>query len=152
MNPAAPRRVLLGVAGGIAAYKACELVRRLRERDIEVRVVLTAGAARFVTAATFQALSGQPVRESLWDAGAEAAMGHIELARWADLILVAPASANLLARLAHGMADDLLTTLCLASDRPLWLAPAMNRLMWAHPAPQANRDTLLTRGARGGTV
>ena len=148
MNPAAPRRVLLGVAGGIAAYKACELVRRLRERDIEVRVVLTAGAARFVTAATFQALSGQPVRESLWDAGAEAAMGHIELARWADLILVAPASANLLARLAHGMADDLLTTLCLASDRPLWLAPAMNRLMWAHPATQANRDTLLTRGAR----
>ena len=148
MNPAAPRRVLLGVAGGIAAYKACELVRRLRERDIEVRVVLTAGAARFVTATTFQALSGQPVRESLWDAGAEAAMGHIELARWADLILVAPASANLLARLAHGMADDLLTTLCLASDRPLWLAPAMNRLMWAHPATQANRDTLLTRGAR----
>ena len=148
MNPAAPRRVLLGVAGGIAAYKACELVRRLRERDIEVRVVLTAGAARFVTATTFQALSGQPVRESLWDAGAEAAMGHIELARWADLILVAPASANLLARLAHGMADDLLTTLCLASDRPLWLAPTMNRLMWAHPATQANRDTLLTRGAR----
>ena len=148
MNSAAPRRVLLGVAGGIAAYKACELVRRLRERDIEVRVVLTAGAARFVTATTFQALSGQPVRESLWDAGAEAAMGHIELARWADLILVAPASANLLARLAHGMADDLLTTLCLASDRPLWLAPAMNRLMWAHPATQANRDTLLTRGAR----
>ena len=147
MNPAAPRRVLLGVAGGIAAYKACELVRRLRERDIEVRVVLTAGAARFVTATTFQALSGQPVRESLWDAGAEAAMGHIELARWADLILVAPASANLLARLAHGMADDLLTTLCLASDRPLWLAPAMNRLMWAHPATQANRDTLLARGA-----
>jgi phosphopantothenoylcysteine decarboxylase/phosphopantothenate--cysteine ligase len=148
VNPAAPRRVLLGVAGGIAAYKACELVRRLRERDIEVRVVLTAGAARFVTATTFQALSGQPVRESLWDAGAEAAMGHIELARWADLILVAPASANLLARLAHGMADDLLTTLCLASDRPLWLAPAMNRLMWAHPATQANRDTLLARGAR----
>ena len=148
MNPAAPRRVLLGVAGGIAAYKACELVRRLRERDIEVRVVLTAGAARFVTATTFQALSGQPVRESLWDAGAEAAMGHIELARWADLILVAPASANLLARLAHGMADDLLTTLCLASDRPLWLAPTMNRLMWAHPATQANRDTLLARGAR----
>ena len=148
MNPAAPRRVLLGVAGGIAAYKACELVRRLRDRDIEVRVVLTAGAARFVTATTFQALSGQPVRESLWDAGAEAAMGHIELARWADLILVAPASANLLARLAHGMADDLLTTLCLASDRPLWLAPAMNRLMWAHPATQANRDTLLARGAR----
>ena len=148
MNTAAPRRVLLGVAGGIAAYKACELVRRLRERDIEVRVVLTAGAARFVTATTFQALSGQAVRESLWDAGAEAAMGHIELARWADLILVAPASANLLARLAHGMADDLLTTLCLASDRPLWLAPAMNRLMWAHPATQANRDTLLARGAR----
>jgi hypothetical protein len=113
-----PQRVLLGVSGGIAAYKACELVRRLREHDVEVRVVLTANAERFVGALTFQALSGQPVRNSLWDAAAEAAMGHIELARWADVVLVAPASANTLARLAHGLADDLLGTLCLASDRP----------------------------------
>ncbi|MBU6404252.1 MAG: bifunctional phosphopantothenoylcysteine decarboxylase/phosphopantothenate--cysteine ligase CoaBC [Proteobacteria bacterium] len=143
-----PQRVLLGVSGGIAAYKACELVRRLREREVEVRVVLTANAERFVGALTFQALSGQPVRNSLWDAAAEAAMGHIELARWADVVLVAPASANTLARLAHGLADDLLGTLCLASDRPLLLAPAMNRLMWAHPATQANLALLQARGAQ----
>ena len=143
-----PQRVLLGVSGGIAAYKACELVRRLREHDVEVRVVLTANAERFVGALTFQALSGQPVRNSLWDAAAEAAMGHIELARWADVVLVAPASANTLARLAHGLADDLLGTLCLASDRPLLLAPAMNRLMWAHPATQANLALLQARGAQ----
>lgn len=148
MSAGLPRRVLLGVCGGIAAYKACELVRRLRERDIEVRVVMTADAGHFVGAATFQALSGQPVRASLWDAAAEAAMGHIELARWAEAIVIAPATAHLLARLAHGLADDLLTTLCLASDRPLWLAPAMNHLMWAHPATQANLATLRARGAR----
>lgn len=142
------QRVLLGVSGGIAAYKACELVRRLRERDIEVRVVMTQAAEHFVTATSLQALSGQPVRYSLWDAMAEAAMGHIELARWADVILIAPASADLIARLAHGLADDLLSTLCLASDRPLWLAPAMNRLMWAHPATQANVALLAARGAR----
>ncbi|EQD30506.1 phosphopantothenoylcysteine decarboxylase/phosphopantothenate--cysteine ligase, partial [mine drainage metagenome] len=142
-----PRRVLLGVSGGIAAYKSCELVRRLRAREVEVRVVLTANAERFVTATTFQALSGQPVRSGLWDAAAEAAMGHIELARWAELILIAPASARTLARLAHGLADDLLSTLCLASDRPLVLAPAMNRLMWAHPATQANLALLQARGA-----
>ena len=134
-----PRRLVLGIGGGIAAYKACELVRRLKERDVDVRVVMTAGAEHFLGAATLQALSGQPVRTSLWDASAEAAMSHIELARWADAVLVAPASANVLARLAHGFADDLLTTLSLAaSDRPLWLAPAMNRLMWAHPATQTN--------------
>lgn len=143
-----PQRVLLGVSGGIAAYKACELVRRLREREVEVRVVLTANAERFVGATTLQALSGQPVRNSLWDAAAEAAMGHIELARWADVVLIAPASANTLARLAHGLADDLLGTLCLASDRPLLLAPAMNRLMWAHPATQANLALLQARGAQ----
>ncbi len=143
-----PRRLVLGIGGGIAAYKACELVRRLKERDVDVRVVMTAGAEHFLGAATLQALSGQPVRTSLWDASAEAAMSHIELARWADAVLVAPASANVLARLAHGFADDLLTTLSLAaSDRPLWLAPAMNRLMWAHPATQTNVELLRARGA-----
>src|SRR5487761_2075475 len=111
----AQRRILLGVSGGIAAYKSCELVRRLREGGAEVRVVMTEAATHFVSPTTFQALSGQSVRVSLWDAQAEAAMGHIELARWAERILIAPASANLLARLTHGMADDLLTTLCLAS-------------------------------------
>jgi len=144
----ARRRILLGVSGGIAAYKACELVRRLREAGAEVRVVLTAAAAHFVTATTFQALSGQPVRSSLWDEAAEAAMGHIELARWAECIVVAPASADLLARLAHGMADDLLTTVCLATAAPLHVAPAMNRQMWAHPAVQANVETLRARGVR----
>src|SRR6476620_6681079 len=102
MGSPAPHRVLLGVTGGIAAYKSADLVRRLRERDIEVQVVMTAGAREFVTPLTFQALSGLPVRSDLWDASAEAAMGHIELARWADRILVAPASADFLARLAHG--------------------------------------------------
>lgn len=144
----AQRRILLGVSGGIAAYKSCELVRRLRELGAEVRVVMTESATRFVGAATFQALSGQPVRVSLWDASAEAAMGHIELARWAERILVAPASADLLARLAHGHADDLLSTLCLASAAPLYVAPAMNQQMWAHPAVQANIQILQRRGVQ----
>jgi phosphopantothenoylcysteine decarboxylase/phosphopantothenate--cysteine ligase len=144
----AQRRILLGVSGGIAAYKSCEVVRRLRELGAEVRVVMTEGATHFVGPTTFQALSGQPVRVSLWDAQAEAAMGHIELARWAERILVAPASADLLARLAHGQADDLLTTLCLASAAPLYLAPAMNQQMWAHPAVQANIETLRRHGAQ----
>ncbi|KRE86152.1 phosphopantothenoylcysteine decarboxylase [Rhodanobacter sp. Soil772] len=144
----AQRRILLGVSGGIAVYKSCELVRRLRDLDAEVRVVMTEGATHFVSPTTFQALSGQAVRVSLWDAQAEAAMGHIELARWAERILVAPASADLLARLAHGMADDLLTTLCLASAAPLYLAPAMNQQMWAHPAVQANIATLRQHGAQ----
>jgi len=144
----AQRRILLGVTGGIAAYKSCELVRRLREQGAEVRVVMTAGAEHFVGAATFQALSGQPVRNSLWDAHAEAAMGHIELARWAERILVAPASADTIARLAHGHADDLLSTLCLASAAPLYLAPAMNQQMWAHPAVQANLVLLRQRGVQ----
>src|SRR5512134_3049606 len=139
-------RILLGVTGGIAAYKAAELVRRLRERAAEVQVVMTAGARHFVTPQTFQALSGRSVRTDLWDEAAEAAMGHIELARWADRVLVAPASADFLARLAHGLADDLLTTLCLATDAPLSVAPAMNRLMWANAATQANVTVLRSRG------
>jgi phosphopantothenoylcysteine decarboxylase/phosphopantothenate--cysteine ligase len=143
-----PARILLGVSGGIAAYKAAELVRGLRQRALEVQVVMTRGARRFITATTLQALSGRPVRTSLWDAAAEAAMGHIELARWADALVIAPASADTLARLAQGRADDLLSTLCLASDAPLWLAPAMNRVRWAHPAPQANVALLAARGAR----
>lgn len=142
------QRVLLGVCGGIAAYKAADLVRRLRQADAEVRVVMTANAARFVGAATFQALSGQAVRDSLWDAQAEAAMGHIELARWASVIVIAPATAATLARLAHGLADDLLGTLVLASEAPLVLAPAMNAVMWADPATRANVDLLRGRGAR----
>ena len=143
----AQRRILLGVSAGIAAYKSCELVRRLREQGAEVRVVMTEGATHFVGTTTFQALSGQPVRVSLWDEGAEAAMGHIELARWAERVLIAPASADILARLAHGQADDLLTTLCLATAAPLFVAPAMNQQMWAHPAVQANLSTLRARGA-----
>jgi phosphopantothenoylcysteine decarboxylase/phosphopantothenate--cysteine ligase len=142
----AQRRILVGVSGGIAAYKSCGLVRRLREAGAEVRVVMTANAAHFVGAATFQALSGQAVRSSLWDAQAEAAMGHIELARWAERVVIAPATADLIARLAHGMADDLLTTLCLATTAPLYLAPAMNRQMWAHAAVQANLVVLRERG------
>lgn len=140
------QRILLGVSGGIAAYKAAELVRRLRDAGAEVRVVMTAAALHFVGSTTFQALSGHPVRSSLWDEAAEAAMGHIELARWATRVLVAPASANTLARLAQGRANDLLSTLCLATEAPLLVAPAMNRVMWAHPATQANVATLQSRG------
>jgi len=139
-------KVLLGVTGGIAAYKSAELVRRLREQGAEVQVVMTQGAQHFVGALTFQALSGRPVRTDLWDASAEAAMGHIELARWADRIVIAPASADFLARLAHGHANDLLTTLCLATDAPISVAPAMNRLMWANAATQANVAALRSRG------
>lgn len=141
-------RLLLGVGGGIAAYKSAELVRRARERGAEVQVVATAAALEFVGSATFQALSGRTLRSSLWDAAAEAAMGHIELARWATRILVAPATADLIARLRAGVADDLLTTLCLASAAPLALAPAMNQQMWAHPAVQENLATLRARGVR----
>lgn len=140
------KRVLLGVSGGIAAYKSPDLVRRLRERGAEVQVVMTAGATRFVTPMTFQAVSGYPVRDQLWDDEAEAAMGHIELARWADLILVAPASADFVARLAAGLADDLLATLCLASEAPVAVAPAMNRVMWAAPATRENIARLAGRG------
>jgi phosphopantothenoylcysteine decarboxylase/phosphopantothenate--cysteine ligase len=143
-----PRKVLLGVTGGIAAYKAAELVRRLKERGADVQVVMTAGAREFVTPLTFQALSGRAVRTELWDEAAEAAMGHIELARWADLVVVAPASADFLARLAGGRADDLLSTLCLATTAPIAVAPAMNRVMWANVATQANVATLRGRGVR----
>jgi len=146
MKPSQPRRILLGVTGGIAAYKSADLVRRLRERGADVQVVMTAGARQFVTPLTFQALSGRPVRSDLWDQAAEAAMGHIELARWADRILVAPATADFIARLANGLADDLLSTLCLATDAPIAIAPAMNRLMWANAATRANVDTLRARG------
>ncbi len=139
-------RVLLGVTGGIAAYKSAEIVRRLREGGAEVQVVMTEGACHFVTPLTFQALSGRPVRTDLWDEAGEAAMGHIELARWADRILVAPATADFIARLAHGFADDLLTTLCLATDAPLSVAPAMNRLMWANAATRSNVELLRSRG------
>ncbi|MGA1423454.1 MAG: bifunctional phosphopantothenoylcysteine decarboxylase/phosphopantothenate--cysteine ligase CoaBC [Steroidobacteraceae bacterium] len=140
------RRIVLGVSGGIAAYKAPDLVRRLRERGAEVQVVMTAGAQRFVTPTTFQAVAGREVRAELWDPAAEAAMGHIELARWADLILLAPATADLIARLSAGRADDLLTTLVLATEAKVALAPAMNRLMWSHPATQANITILRHRG------
>src|SRR5882724_4036188 len=140
------KRILLGVTGGIAAYKSPDLVRRLRERGAEVQVVMTKAAGEFITPMTFQAVSGRPVRTDLWDAAAEAAMGHIELARWAELIVVAPATAGFLARLATGQADDLLTTLCLATEAPIAVAPAMNRVMWANPATQANVATLQQRG------
>ncbi len=142
------QRVLLCVCGGIAAYKAADLVRRLREAGAEVRVAMTGNAQRFVGAQTFQALSGQPVRSSLWDAQAEAAMGHLELARWAQRIVIAPATANTLAKLAHGFADDLVSTLCLASTAPLSVCPAMNHVMWKHPATQANLALLHERGVQ----
>jgi phosphopantothenoylcysteine decarboxylase/phosphopantothenate--cysteine ligase len=140
------KRVLLGITGSIAAYKAAELIRRLREAGAEVRVVMTDGAKAFVTPLTFQALSGSPVHENLLDKEAEAAMGHIELARWADVILIAPASANSLAGLAQGRADELLNAVCLASDVPLAIAPAMNKHMWADPATQENVRLLAQRG------
>ena len=142
------KRILLGVTGGIAAYKSPDLVRRLRERGAEVQVVMTAGAREFVTPTTFQAVSGRTVRSDLWDAAAEAAMGHIELARWAHAVLVAPASADFLARLATGQADDLLATLCLATEAPIAVAPAMNHIMWANAATRANIGTLTQRGVQ----
>ena len=142
----AQRRVLLCVCGGIAAYKAVELVRRLRDAGAEVQVAMTASAQRFVDAQSFQAVSHRTVRHSLWDAAAEAAMGHLELARWAELVIVAPATANSIAKLAHGLADDLVSTVCLASDAPLAIAPAMNHRMWLNPATQANVETLRMRG------
>jgi phosphopantothenoylcysteine decarboxylase/phosphopantothenate--cysteine ligase len=140
------KRILLGVTGGIAAYKSPDLVRRLREQGAEVQVVLTSGAREFVTAMTFQAVSGREVRSDLWDPEAEKAMSHIELARWADLVIIAPATADFVARLATGQADDLLTTLCLATGAPIAIAPAMNRLMWGNAATQANVATLRSRG------
>ena len=142
------RRVLLCVCGGIAAYKAVDLVRRLRDAGADVQVAMTGNALRFVGAPNFQAVSGKPVRQSLWDESAEAAMGHIELARWAEQVLVAPATANTIARLAHGFADDLVSTLCLATTAPISIAPAMNHRMWLHPATQANVAALVARGVQ----
>lgn len=141
------KQILLGVTGGIAAYKSAELIRRLKDYGADVRVVMTKAAQEFITPLTLQALSGNPVHTTLLDPEAEAAMGHIELARWADLILIAPASADLLSQLASGAAKDLLTTLCLASDAPLAIAPAMNQAMWRDTATQQNVETLKTKGA-----
>ncbi|RUO23363.1 bifunctional phosphopantothenoylcysteine decarboxylase/phosphopantothenate--cysteine ligase CoaBC [Aliidiomarina iranensis] len=140
------RKLLLIITGGIAAYKTPELVRRLKDEGTEVRVVMTKGAKAFITPLTLQAVSGNPVHDDLLDPAAEAAMGHIELARWADLIVVAPASASAMARLAHGFADDLFTTLCLATDAPVALVPAMNRLMWSAAATQRNLGLLQEDG------
>lgn len=143
-----PRKIILGVTGGIAAYKSPDLVRRLADQGADVQVVMSRGAQQFVTALTFQAVSGKPVRDDLWDESGEAAMGHIELARWADEIVIAPATADFIAKLTHGFAEDLLTTLCLATTAPITIAPAMNRQMWANPATQANVRILKERGVR----
>ena len=141
-------RIILGVTGGIATYKSPDLVRRLRERGAQVQVVMSRGARAFVSPITFQAVSGGRVRDELWDEASEAAMGHIELARWADLVLVAPATAHCLGSLAAGLASDLLTTLCLATEAQIILAPAMNQAMWSNPAVQENRELLERRGVR----
>ena len=146
MQPLFGRRVLLGISAGIAAYKAAELARLLVKDGAEVRVVMTRSASEFIGPMTLQAITGHPVRDALFDPQHEAAMGHIELARWADVILVAPATADFLAQLAAGMAHDLLTTLCLASTARLLVAPAMNQAMWRHPATQANVELLQSRG------
>lgn len=140
------KKVLLGITGGIAAYKSAELCRNLKKAGAEVRVVMTKGAQAFITPLTLQALSGNPVHHDLLDPAAEAAMGHIELARWADFIAIAPASADFMARLNAGMADDLLTTLCLATNSPIAVAPAMNQQMWANPATQNNIQQLIRKG------
>ncbi|WP_111641612.1 bifunctional phosphopantothenoylcysteine decarboxylase/phosphopantothenate--cysteine ligase CoaBC [Marinimicrobium alkaliphilum] len=140
------KRILLGVTGGIAAYKSAELIRRLQDAGAQVRVVMTPAAQEFITPLTLQALSGHPVHADLLDPAAEAAMGHIELARWADLVLVAPASADVIARLTQGQGDDLLTTICLATAAPIALAPAMNQGMWRNQATQDNIATLAGRG------
>ncbi|WFM70889.1 bifunctional phosphopantothenoylcysteine decarboxylase/phosphopantothenate--cysteine ligase CoaBC [Halomonas sp. CKK8] len=140
------RRVLLGISAGIAAYKSAQLARLLTQAGCEVRVVMTEGAQAFITPLTLQALTGEAVRTSLLDPEAEAGMGHIELARWADTILIAPATADLMARLAQGLADDLLTTLCLASEAAKVMAPAMNQAMWRHPATQRNARRLAGDG------
>ncbi len=140
------KRILLGVTGGIAAYRSPELVRRLREAGAEVRVVVTKNAQAFISSLTLQAVSGNSVRSELFDESAEAGMGHIELARWADMIVVAPATAGFLARLTHGFADDLLATLCIATEAPIVVAPAMNRIMWSSAATQDNVRQLEARG------
>lgn len=140
------KKIVLGISGGIAAYKSPELVRRLRDRGAEVRVVMTHAAKAFITPLTLQAVSGYPVSDDLLDPAAEAAMGHIELAKWADLVIMAPATADLLARVATGMANDLLTTACLATAAPIAAVPAMNQQMYRAAATQANLQTLASRG------
>lgn len=143
MHELSNRHILLGVTGGIAAYKAAELIRRLRDQNAEVRVVMTPAACEFITPLTLQALSGRPVHLDLLDPDAEAAMGHIELARWADVLLVAPASADFIARVAQGEANDLLSTLYVACSAPRFVAPAMNQVMWSQKATQRNIQTLM---------
>lgn len=142
------KRILLGVTGGIAAYKSAEITRLLRKRGCEVRVVMTASAQQFVTPLTFQALSGHSVHTDLFDIAQEYTMGHIHLARWADAVLIAPASADMLAKMTNGLADDLLSTLYLAAQCPIYVAPAMNQAMWRHEAIQDNVSTLQRRGVR----
>ncbi|WP_342639167.1 bifunctional phosphopantothenoylcysteine decarboxylase/phosphopantothenate--cysteine ligase CoaBC [Vibrio metschnikovii] len=146
MQTLAGKHILLGISGGIAAYKCAELTRRLRERGAEVRVVMTHAAKEFITPLTMQAVSGYPVAESLLDPAAEASMGHIELAKWADLVLLAPATADLIARLVAGMGNDLLTTVVLATDAPVVISPAMNQQMYRNQATQDNIATLVRRG------
>lgn len=148
MGTLANKRILVGVTGGIAAYKSADAVRRLREAGAEARVIMTQGAGSFITPLTLQAVSSHPVYQQLLDTGAEAGMGHIELARWADAVLVAPASANFIARLAQGRADDLLTAVCLATEAPVAVAPAMNQQMWSNPATQTNIAALKKNGVR----
>lgn len=145
MTELANKKILLGISGGIAAYKCAELVRRLKERGCIVKVVMTDSAKHFITPLTMQAVSGEAVSDSLLDPSAEAAMGHIEFAKWADLILVAPATSNIIAKMSAGIADDLLTTLLLATPAKVAVAPAMNQQMYAHPATQANLNTLSER-------
>lgn len=140
------KNIILAVTGGIAAYKSAILVRRLKDFGFDVRVVMTHGAQAFITPLTFQALSGNPVHTELLDPEAEAGMGHIELARWADLVLVAPASCDSIAKFSNGLADDLLSTLYLATKAPVWVAPAMNQQMWAAKATQRNLQTLVEDG------
>ncbi|WP_371833625.1 bifunctional phosphopantothenoylcysteine decarboxylase/phosphopantothenate--cysteine ligase CoaBC [Shewanella sp. H8] len=140
------KKVLLGIAGGIAAYKSADLIRRLKERGADVRVIMTQSAMEFITPLTIQALSGHPVASDLLDPAAEAAMGHIELARWADVVLLAPATANLMARINAGMADDLLTTTCLATSAPVIVCPAMNQQMYQNIATQENMANLARKG------
>ncbi|KAB7683047.1 MULTISPECIES: bifunctional phosphopantothenoylcysteine decarboxylase/phosphopantothenate--cysteine ligase CoaBC [Plesiomonas] len=147
MSALTNKRVLLGISGGIAAYKCVELVRRLREQGAEVRVVMTAAAKAFITPLTLQAVSGHPVADDLLDPAAESSMGHIQLAKWADLVLLAPATADLMARMAAGMGNDLLTTLCLATSSPLAIAPAMNQQMYQAQVTQENIAKLAARGA-----
>ncbi len=148
MSALAGQHILIGITGGIAAYKIPELIRRLKDEGAQVRVILTKGGEAFVTPMTLQAVSGEEVHSELLDTQAEAGMGHIQLAKWADIVMIAPASANTLAKLAHGFADDLLSTVCLATAAPLLLAPAMNQQMWQHPAVKANMQRLSEQGVK----